>query len=91
MASKKVSYNKSGIKNLPDDQPVLYRIKTGGGNDNYVGVAQRGRVRKRIAEHLGEIPGAMVSIEQFRKIDDARTKEANVIKRGQPKYNEQGK
>jgi len=91
MATKKVNYNKTGIDKLPDDKPVLYRIKTETGNENYVGVAQGGRVRERITEHLGEIPGATVSIEQFSSIDDARSKEPNVINRAKPKYNKQGK
>jgi len=91
MATKKVNYTKSGVNKLPDDKPVLYRIQTECGKDNYVGVAQRGRVRERIEEHIGEIPGSMVSIEQFESIDAARDKEAKVIKQEQPKYNEQGK
>ncbi len=91
MATKKVNYTKSGIENLPDDKPALYRIKTDGGKQNYVGVAKRGRVRERVAEHLGEIPGAKVSIEQFNRIGDAQVKEGNVIKRTQPKYNKKGK
>ena len=48
-------------------------------------------MQDRVTEHLGEIPGAKVSIEQFSSIAEARAKEANVIKRQQPKYNEQGK
>jgi len=48
-------------------------------------------VQDRLSEHLGEIPGAIVKIEQFDSIKDAREKEARVIKRNQPKYNEQGK
>jgi hypothetical protein len=91
MASKRVSYNKSGIEQLPVDKPVLYRIETAGGKQNYVGIAQRGRVQDRIGEHLGEIPGATVSIERFSRITDARTKEAVAIKRSQPKYNVRGK
>ncbi len=91
MGTKKVGYNKSGIDKLPEDKPVLYRIKTQSGNDNYVGVAKRGRVQDRLTEHLGEIPGAKVSVEQFSSIAEARAKEANVIKRQQPKYNKQGK
>lgn len=86
-----MKYNKTGIEQLPNDKPILYRIETEGGNPNYVGVAKRGRVRKRIAEHLDEIPGATVTIEQFSKIRDARKKEANVIRRNQPKYNKQGR
>lgn len=88
---KKTKYNNTAIDNLSNDKPVVYRIKTEGGNTNYVGVAKRGRVQERIKEHVGEIPGATVSIEQFDSIADARTNEVNVIKRNKPKYNKQGK
>ena len=91
MGTKKVKYNKTGIKQLPNDKPVLYRIESAGGNPNYVGTAKRGRVRERIAEHIGEIPGATVRIEQLSSVEEARQKEARVIKRSKPKYNEQGK
>lgn len=88
---KKTKYNKTAIEKLPNDKPVLYRIETGHGNLNYVGVAQKGRASDRINEHLGEIPGATVIIEQFSSISDARDKERNVIKRNKPKYNNLGK
>jgi len=91
MGTKTVKFNQDGINKLPNDKPVLYRIETQGGTPNYVGKAKKGRVRKRIAEHLGKIPGAKVRIEQFNSINDAAKKEKNVIKRNQPKYNEQGK
>jgi hypothetical protein len=91
MATKKVPFSKSGIADLPKDKPVLYRIETANGKLNYTGIAKRGRAQERLSEHLGEIPGATVRIEQFGKIEEARAKEANVIKRNQPKYNEQGK
>jgi hypothetical protein len=91
MGTKKVKFNQEGISQLPNDKPVLYRIKTEAGKLNYAGIAQRSRVQERIAEHLGEIPGASVQIEQFSSIKDAQEKEAQVIKRNQPKYNEQGK
>lgn len=91
MATRKINYNQTAINTLPADKPVLYRILTAAGSLNYAGVAQRGQVRKRISRHLGTIPGAKVSIEQFSSIDDAKTKEARVIKRNQPPYNKQGK
>jgi hypothetical protein len=91
MSKKKVGYNKGGIGQLPNDKPVLYRIETGSRNLNYAGTAKKGRVQERISEHLGEIPGATVRIEQFSRIGDAEKKEANVIKKNQPKYNKQGK
>jgi hypothetical protein len=91
MGTKTVKYNKQGIEKLPNDKPVLYRIKTKSDRMNYVGVAQKGRVRERISEHLGQIPGAKVQIEQFSSITDAQKKEVNVIRRTQAKYNKQGK
>ena len=89
MGTKKVRFTKEGVRQLPNDKPVLYKIETESGTPNYIGTAKRGRVRDRIAEHFGEIPGTKVRIEQFSSIDDARKKEANVIKRSKPKYNEQ--
>ena len=91
MATKKVTFNKEGIKKLPNDKPVLYRIETANENLNYVGVAKKGRVQERISEHLNEIPGAKVKIEQFSSINEAEKKEKRVIKINQPKYNEKGK
>jgi hypothetical protein len=91
MGNKKTKYNKTDLNQLPNNKPVLYRIETDGGNLNYVGTAKRNRVKARIAEHIGEIPGATVRIEQFDSIDKAREKESRVIKRSEPKYNEQGK
>ena len=68
MAKKTVKNNQTGIGNLPNDKPVVYKIKTESDNVNYVGVAKRGRVRDRLAEHLpggkDPIPGAKVQIEQ---------------------------
>ena len=91
MSTKKVNYNKSGIEKLPDDKPVVYRIETESGRNNYTGLAKRGRVQERIGEHLEEIPGATVRIEQFESIEEAKKNEARVIKKAQPKYNEQNK
>ena len=87
MGTRKVKYNKEGTSQLPNDKPVLYRIETESGNLNYAGVAKRGRVKERITEHLGEIPGTTVRIEQFSSISNAQRKEAGVIKRNRPKYN----
>ena len=95
MAQKTVDFNKTGVSKLPDGKPVLYRIQTDGGRTNYAGIAQRGRVQERIAEHLPDakdtVPGAKVQIEQMNSIDEARAKEARVISRSKPKYNDQGK
>jgi len=91
MGKKTVNFNKAGIDKLRDDKPVFYRIQTRSGNDNYVGVAGKGNVRGRIAVHLDKIPGSKVVIETFHRKREAEKKEANVIKRSQPPYNEKGK
>ncbi len=88
---KTADYSKTGIEKLADDKPIVYRIQTESGKVNYVGVAKRGRVSDRIAEHLGEIPGAKVKIEQHATIQDAKASEARIIKLQQPKYNDKGK
>ena len=91
MGKKTVGYNKSGVEKLPKAKPVIYRILTDSGKTNYVGVAKRGRVKERLTEHLDEIPGSTVHIEQFTSIADAKQKEKRVIKRSQPKYNKREK
>lgn len=95
MAKKTVNFNKTGLGKLPDNKPVMYKIKTESGKVNYVGRAKKGRVQERIEEHLqGEkdyVPGAKVQIEQFGSIADAKKKETGVIKRTKPRYNKKGK
>ena len=86
---------KRGIADLPNDKPVVYKIKTDGGKTNYAGIAKRGRVQGRIAEHFaGEkdfVPGSKVEIEQMSSVEDARRKEKAIIGRSKPKYNKQDK
>jgi predicted GIY-YIG superfamily endonuclease len=90
MGRKTTNFNKTGIDKLPNDKPVLYKIQTSSGNTNYAGIAKKGRVQNRLSEHLGNIPGAKVQIEQFSSIRDAAKKERNVISRSKPKYNKSG-
>ncbi len=95
MGTKSTSYNKTGVSKLPDDKPVVYKIQSESGKSNYTGIAKRGRVQARIAEHLpggkDYIPGSKVKIEQMNSIADARAKESRIISRSKPKYNKQGK
>ncbi|ARG98264.1 hypothetical protein [Legionella micdadei] len=88
---KTTKYTSNLISQLPNNKPVVYEIQTAGGNKNYIGTAKRGRVTDRIAEHIGTIPGAKVTIKQFSSIQDARTAESKKIAKFQPKYNKQGK
>jgi hypothetical protein len=86
-SSKTVKFNESGIRNLPNNKPVVYKILMENNNNNYTGIAKKGRVQDRLIEHLGKIPGAKVRIEQMSSISDAAEKESNIISRSQPKYN----
>ena len=95
MIRKTVRFNKKGIEQLPNDKPVVYKVLTESGKNNYTGVAKRGRVQERLQEHLrgGKDPvtGVKVQVEQMSSIGDAKAKEARVIKRSQPPKNVAGK
>ena len=92
MGNKKtVKFNKTNLEKLPNDKPVVYKILTDNKTNNYTGIAKKGRVRERISEYFGEIPGAKVQIEQFSSVQEAEKKESNVISRTKPKYNKKGK
>jgi hypothetical protein len=95
MPTKTVPFNRTGIEKIPNNKPVVYKILTERGKDNYTGVAKRGRVQDRLKEHLpgGKdcVPGAKVQIEQMPSIEDAEAKEARIISRTKPPYNRQGK
>ena len=95
MSTKTTKFNKSSIGKLPNDKPVVYKIQSESGKNNYTGIAKRGRVQERIAEHLpgakDAVPGAKVKIQQMNSIDDARKTESIIISRSKPKHNKQGK
>ena len=95
MARKTVRFNPTGIEKLPDNKPVVYKVLTDGGKNNYTGVAQRGRVQDRLKEHLpgskDYVPGSKVQIEQMQSIQEAENKESRIIARAKPPHNEKGK
>jgi hypothetical protein len=95
MARKTVKFTPSGIDALPNNKPAVYRIQTEAGRDNYVGVAQRGRLQDRLREHLpgakDPVPGAKVQVSYKPSIDAARKTEAQSIAQARPKYNKRGK
>lgn len=93
MSKKTVNFTKRGIDKLPNDKPVVYRIKSEGGKTNYVGEAKRGRVQERLKEHYDadKIPGAKIQIQQMPTLEQAKKTEARIISRTRPKYNDKGK
>ncbi len=96
MSKKTVRMNSEKINSLPNDRPVLYKILNRDGGNIYTGVAGRGNVHDRLLDHLpghrDTIPGAAkVQIDQQSSIREAEKKEASVISRSKPKYNQLGK
>ena len=85
------SLYKKGIDQLPNDKPVVYKILTEGRNSNYTGIAGKSHVNDRIQDHLGDIPGAKVQIQQMSSRQDATQTEKFIIARSKPKYSNQGK
>jgi hypothetical protein len=94
MAIKKVIFNKSGIKKIPNDKPAVYQIKKDE-SLQYAGVAKKGRVQQRLKEHLPNkkdaIKGNKVEVKQKSSIKQALKEEAKIIKSKQPPKNKKGK
>ncbi len=94
--SRSKSFTKANIQNVPDNKAVVYRINNDGGKNLYTGIAGRGRVQERLLEHKelkGEsVPGGTkFQIAQVENKDRARKIEIQIIKKDQPKFNEQNK
>ncbi|MBD2104489.1 toll/interleukin-1 receptor domain-containing protein [Leptolyngbya sp. FACHB-261] len=89
--TKTVKFNQEGIGKLPNDCPVVYRILTETGSNNFTGAAKKGEVQERIREHLlsgrKHVPGSKVKIERMSSIESARAKAERIIARTKPKYN----
>lgn len=90
------SFTKANIQNLPDNKAVVYKIKNDAEKNLYTGIAGRGRVQERLLEHKelkGEyIPGGTkFQIAQVENKDRAKKIEIQIIKKEQPKFNEQNK
>lgn len=95
MGKKTVKFTPQDIEQLPNNKPVVYKILSKGGNNNYTGSTQMGRVPNRLKDHLpsgkDHVPGSKVQIEQMNSIAEAREKEARIIARSKPKFNKKGK
>ena len=93
---KTVKFTKAGIDRLAKDKPVVYKILNRQGKNIYTGVAKRGRIEDRLAEHLpgakDPIPGgSKVRVSQKSSIADAQKSESRIIARSKPHHNKRGK
>lgn len=90
------TFTKSNIQTVPDNKAVVYIIKNSTGQNLYTGIASRGRVQDRLLEHKElkkeSIPGGTrFQVAQVENKDRARKIETQIIKKEQPKFNEQNK
>ena len=93
---KTVKLTKEGIDRLPNDKPVVYKIMNEQGKNIYTGVAKRGRIEDRLAEHLprakDKIPGgSKVQVTQKPSITEAQKSESRIVARSKPRHNKRGK
>ncbi len=89
-------FNKTSIKNIPEDKPVVYRLLSSSNKELYTGIAKRNRAQDRLLEHLvlkkEKIAGATkVKIAQAPNLQSAKKIEKRLIKQLQPKFNIQDK
>lgn len=94
--SRPSSLSKAHIENVPNEKPAVYKIKDSKGENIYTGVAQRGRIQDRLAEHMPRGSDAITGAKSFsykpkRSIDSARSEEKQIIRKEKPKYNEQSR
>ncbi|MBF8250234.1 MAG: hypothetical protein HW400_835 [Candidatus Levybacteria bacterium] len=89
-------FTKVNIKKLPNDKAAVYKINNKAGDNLYTGIAGRGRIIGRLLEHKDikkeVIPGGTrIQIAQVKTKEIAEKVEKLIIKREQPKFNEQNK
>ena len=94
--SKTQKFTKRNIENVPGNKAIIYKIKNSKGQNLYTGIAGRYRGEERLMEHRNlkseKIPGGTrFQVAQVKNKDRAIQIEKQILKREQPKYNNQGK
>ena len=89
-------FTKNNIGKVPRNKAIVYKIKSGKGDNLYTGIAGRGRVEDRLLEHKNLkkeiIPGGTrFQFTQVKNKERAQQIEKQIIRKEQPKFNEQNK
>ncbi len=89
-------FTKANIEKAPRDKSIVYKLKNTTGKNLYTGIAGRGRTQDRLLEHKElkreKIPGAtQFQFAQVKNKDRAEQVEKQIIRKEQPKFNEQNK
>jgi len=85
-------FNKTNIKNIPENKPIIYRLLNNSNDDLYLGIAKRNGTQDRLLEHINlrkeKVSGATkIKIAQVSNLDSAKKTEKKLIKQLQPKFN----
>lgn len=89
-------FTKTNIQKVPENKSVVYKIKNIRGDNLYTGIAGRGRAQNRLLEHKQLkreiIPGGTkFQFTQAKNKERAEQIEKQIIRKEQPKFNEQNK
>jgi len=89
-------FTKTNIKRVPNSKAIVYKIKNNTGENLYTGIAGRGRAQDRLQEHKifkkDAIPGGTkFQFIQVKNKAKATQIEKQIVKKEQPKFNEQNK
>lgn len=89
-------FNKTNVESVPKNKAIVYKITNNTGKNLYTGVAGRGNVQQRLADHLkfkkDHIPGGTkFKFAQVKTKDRALKIEEKIIKKEEPKFNKQHK
>ncbi len=94
--SRTQKFTKANVENVPENKAVVYKLKNAAGKNLYTGIAGRGRGQDRLIEHKNlkreTIPGATrFQYAQVKNKNRAEQIEKQIIRKEQPKFNEQNK
>lgn len=94
--SRTQKFTKENIQQVPKDKAIIYKIKNINSDNLYTGIAGRGRVQDRLMEHKTLkrelVPGGTrFQFAQAKNKDRAEQIEKQIIRKEQPKFNEQNK
>jgi hypothetical protein len=94
--SRTQRFTKENISQVPENKAIVYKIKGRGSDNLYTGITGRGRVEDRLLEHKNlrkdVIPGGTkFQYAQVKTKERAEQVEKQIIRKEQPKFNEQNK
>lgn len=94
--SRTQKFTKDTIEKVPENKAIVYKIKNATGKNLYTGIAGRRRAQDRLLEHKRLkreriVGGTKFQFAQVKNKERAEKIEKQIIRKEQPKFNEQNK